>query len=68
MTLNELLSTFQSDTVCVSLCESNNKEIIYFKAVGFESLEDTLQIREVLKWEITSPVSIKVTLKPETTE
>lgn len=67
MTLHEFLSTFISDAVMITLIE-NDVEIITFKAPGYTHLDDELESRQILSWTITSPIAVKITLVPETTE
>ena len=37
-------------------------EIITLKAAGYESLDDTIEAREVKQWSILSTTSLKITL------
>lgn len=69
MTLNQFLSTFQSDNVSVTLIDKvTNTEIITFKAPGYASLDDGLESREIDSWTVISPIALKIILSAETSQ
>lgn len=69
MTLNQFLSTFESENISVTLIDkTTNKEIITFKAPGYESLDDGLESREIDSWTIISPIALKIILAAETSQ
>lgn len=69
MTLSAFLSKLTTPNVQVSICNlTTSAEIISLKAVGYTSLDDTLEGSTVMQWSIISPTSIKVVIEvPETT-
>lgn len=66
MTLHDFLASFKTTDTQVTIIDGED-ELITFKASGYKSLEDELEARTILQWEIVAPVSLKIRLVPETT-
>ena len=63
MTLKQFLTALQTANVTVTLVDlDTNTEIATLKAAGFESLDDTIEAREVKQWTLSSVSSVKVIL------
>jgi len=66
MKLVDLLSKLTSTDITVILQDNNTeKELISFKAEGYESLEDTIENMLVKKWSIESATKILVIVEGE---
>lgn len=66
MTLQQFLSTLQSNNVQVTIVEGST-ELITFKSSGYEYLDDELEAKEIESWFIPAPLTIKIKLVSETT-
>ena len=63
MKLKQLLETLMTPNVQATLIDfDTDTEIATLKTSGFASLDDTIESREVKRWQITSPTAIKVVL------
>lgn len=61
MTLLKLLSSnTNSETIEVRLYDENNLLLIVFNLPGYKCLDDELEVREVVKWNIISAKQIEV--------
>lgn len=59
MKLKDFLGALITDNVQVKLVDlQTNAEIITLKVLGYTSLEDTLENREVKQWSISTATSI----------
>lgn len=64
MTITELLSKLTSTDITVIIKNNEtDKEIISFKAEGYESLDDTIENMAVKKWSIESATKITITVE-----
>lgn len=66
MTLHSFLAAFKTPDTQVTIIDGDN-ELITFKASGYKSLEDELEERVILQWELVAPIALKIKLVPETT-
>lgn len=63
MNLSNFLATLTTENVQATLFDVvTGKEIITLKAAGYESLDDTLEAKEVKGWSIASPTKINITI------
>ena len=66
MTITDLLSKLTSTDITVIIKNNEtDKEIISFKAEGYESLDDTIENMAVKKWSIESATKIVITVEGE---
>ena len=66
MTISDLLSKLTSTDITVIIKNNEtDKEIISFKAEGYESLDDTIENMAVKKWSIESATKIVITVEGE---
>lgn len=66
MTLYQLLSTLTSSTIQVTIKDvTTDREIAVIKASSYDSLEDTIEQKEVAQWHISGVNSITVLLKSD---
>lgn len=66
MTLHNFLAAFKTPDTQVTIIDGDD-ELITFKASGYKSLEDELEERVILQWELVAPIALKIKLVPETT-
>ena len=63
MKLGEFLAGLTTPNVLVVLTDLNSgNEIITLKAAGYESLDDSVENREVKQWSISNASTVKVVL------
>jgi len=63
MKLSEFLAALKTPNVQVSIVDlASSTEIVTLKAAGYASLDDTIENREVVQWEVSGATSLKVML------
>lgn len=63
MTLEQFLSTLASPKVFVTIKEKDGTVVSEIKAITYASLDDTLEAREIEKWEVVSNTNLSIILK-----
>lgn len=65
MILRDFLAAFKTPDTQVTVYDGDT-ELITFKASGYQHLDDELEERNILQWQITAPIALKIKLVPET--